>query len=317
MPTHPPVSILVPAYNEQEAIREVVTGLRERYPDYEIVVVDDGSKDETYARIEDLPVRVIRHPRNRGYGGTWKTLAQAATGDIIVFYDGDGQFDPEYVQRLVDRMVDTNADMVSGLRGRDSHASLRRQPGKKVLSFVANTLAGQKIPDLNCGLRAFRRQMFLKFLPLLPNTFSASTTSMMLFLMQGLSVEFVPITVVERQGTSSVKIFRDGFNTIMLIIRIVALCNPLRLFLSAAFFLTAVSLVYSLYHAISYGLGVPMLGAVGLLAGVMAFFFGVVCDQISALRLQHLQYVYDAGRFDGQPRGVLESARSKAMARKD
>lgn len=287
----PPVSILIPAYNEEEAIRGVVSGLRDRYPDYEIVVVDDGSRDSTYEKIKDLPVNALQHPRNKGYGAAWKTLARAATGDIIVFYDGDGQFDPENVQMAVDLMRETDADMVSGLRGKDSHASLIRQPGKKVLSFVANTLVGKKIPDLNCGMRAFRREFFLRYLPLLPNTFSASTTSMMLFLMQGHHVEFLPIVVSEREGTSSVKIFRDGFNTIMLIIRIVALCNPLRMFTSTAFALMGISTVYSLYHAIMYKQGIPTLGAVIFLAGILTFYFGIVCDQISSLRIQHLDYI--------------------------
>lgn len=283
------VTVVVPAFNEEEIIGEVVAELIQRYPEYEILVVNDGSSDRTAELVENLPCRLINHKVNSGYGSVWKTGCRHASGDVVVYFDGDGQFDPDDIEKVLDRFAETNADMVSGVRVKGTHTDFRRQPGKLVLREVANFLAKRKIPDLNCGLRAFNRTLLSRYLHLLPDSFSASSTSMLVFLKQGHKVEFQPLVVKKRAGTSSVNILRDGFSTLLLIVRIIALFDPLRIFLPISLVLIVVSILYSGYEIIRLSLGIPVLGAVLFIGGVLCFLLGILSDQISALRLERLE----------------------------
>ena len=288
-----PVSIVVPAYNEQQAIGKTVSDLAARYPEYELIVVDDGSTDQTGEILRDLPCQVITHDPNRGYGAAWKTGCRVAKGDIIVFYDGDGQFQVEDVGRLVTLHISTNSVMTSGARQRASHTPLLRMPGKYVLNLVAKHLSRMDIPDLNCGLRAFDRRTLCAYLSLLPDGFSASTTSMLAFLKRRHKVSFLPIVTKAREGRSSVKIMRDGFGALLLIVRMITLFDPLFVFLPTALAAIGVSIVYSAYHVIAYRLGVPVFGATLFLSGVLLFFMGILCDQVSATRLQGIERELD------------------------
>lgn len=282
------VSIVIPAFNEEKSITKTVNALAERFPSYELLVVNDGSTDATSELLERLPCRVITHNPNRGYGATWKTGCRQAKGNILIFYDGDGQFDPADIERLLEQHLATGADMTSGARTKASHVPLLRMPGKYLLKALARHLARQDIPDMNCGLRAFNRQTLKAYLSLLPDGFSASTTSLLAFLKQKHRVEFVPIVTVAREGTSSVRLVHDGFGTLMLIIRIVTLFDPLFIFLPTSFLLMAAGLGYSVLVAAVSGLGVPVLGATIFLAGLTIFFMGILCDQVSATRLQYI-----------------------------
>jgi glycosyltransferase involved in cell wall biosynthesis len=283
------LSILIPAYNESEGIRNVVTTLCERYPDAEIIVCDDGSTDGTADALDGLEVHVIRHRRNRGYGAAWKSLAAAATRDLIIYFDGDSQFDPDDVARLLAARAESGADLVSGHRTGGSGSPLSRRPGKLLMRRFAIWLAGEPIPDVNCGLRVFDRETFLRFLPVLPDGFSCSTTSLLAYMAVGRDVHFVPIEVRSRTGRSSVRIIRDGLRSLLLIIRLTTLFSPMRVFLPVAAGFLTVGLAYSLYEGLRFGLGVPILGATLLINGVIVFLFGILTDQVAALRLERLR----------------------------
>ena len=279
------VSIAVLAYNEAEAISDVLDVLVEKYPDYELLVIDDGSTDGTREIATLKGVRVVSHKVNRGYGAAWKTAIKEASGDTLVFYDGDGQFNPDDVGRLITLKTQDYADMAVGQRRPDSHVPTGRRPGKAVIRHLVQFLAEEEIKDPNCGLRAVDRTLLRRYADLLPDGFSASTTSLLIMLKRGYRLSYLPITVGPRLGKSSVRQVRDGLRTIILLVRLIALFNPLRIFLPLSGALVALSLIYSLYVAIIEGAGIPVLGAVMLIGGLQAFLLGVVCDQISSLRL--------------------------------
>jgi glycosyltransferase involved in cell wall biosynthesis len=283
------VTVVVPAYNEEAAIGKTVLALHEAYPDFELIVVDDGSTDRTSEILANSPCKVITHSPNRGYGATWKTGCRAATGDIVVFYDGDGQFDVKDVGRLLELFRETGSQMTSGARQKSSHTPFVRAPGKAILKMVAKHLSRMEIPDLNCGLRAFDRKTLRGYLSLLPDGFSASTTSMLAFLKRRHKVTFLPIVTKAREGTSSVKILRDGFGAIMLIIRVITLFDPLYVFLPISLFLAVFGVLYSMIIALVQGGGVPVMGATLFLTGVLVFFMGILADQVSATRLQGIE----------------------------
>lgn len=281
-------TIAVLAYNEELAIGSVVQDLKARYSEHEILVINDGSMDKTADIVRELDVRMISHKSNRGYGASWKTALKHAKGDAVVFYDGDGQFDAADVGKLIEVYSNEGADMVVGERGASSHAPLMRRPGKRILKTLASFLVGQKIKDLNCGLRVVNRKTLLNYAQLLPDGFSASTTSLMLFLKRGYLVIYQPIIVVERLGSSSVRQIRDGFGTIILMTRMIALFNPLRIFLPVAAIFILGSVLYSLSEAITMGKGIPVLGSMLFVGGVLSFLLGVVSDQIASLRINQL-----------------------------
>jgi glycosyltransferase involved in cell wall biosynthesis len=254
-----------------------------------VIVCDDGSTDGTLEALEGLPIRVVRHRINRGYGATWKTLASRATGRTILFFDGDGQFDPADIARLVAEKSNSGAHMVSGLRGAGAGSPLRRRPGKWFMKRFAIWLTGQHIPDVNCGLRLVDRVAFMRFLPLLPDGFSCSTTSLLAYLASGREVRFLAIDVRRRTGSSSVRIVRDGLRSLLLILRMSVLFSPLRVFIPIAFTLLTVGLGYSLIEALRLGLGIPVLGATLVINGLLVFLFGILTDQVASLRRERLQ----------------------------
>ncbi len=283
------LSVLIPAFNEADGIRAVVESVIAHQPQAEIIVCDDGSSDGTSEMLDGLPVRVVQHVVNRGYGATWKTLATRATGRTIIFFDGDGQFDPADIARLVAEKSRSGAGMVSGLRAAGAGSPLRRRPGKWLMQRFAIWLTGQPIPDVNCGLRIVDRVAFMRFLPLLPDGFSCSTTSLLAYLASGREVRFVAIDVRQRTGSSSVRIMRDGLRSLLLILRMTTLFSPLRVFIPIASALLAVGLGYSLFEAFRLGLGVPVLGATLVINGLLVFLFGILTDQVASLRRERLQ----------------------------
>lgn len=277
------ISVLIPAYNEEGSIASVLEGLRDWRARAEIIVVDDASTDRTAEIAERAGVRVIRHRVNKGYGAALKTGIRAASGDIIVMMDADSEHDAAQIARLLDAMGSN--DMVVGARGRGSHAPLLRRPGKWLLSQVANYLAQTNIPDLNSGLRAFRKEVVKLFLHILPNGFSFTTTLTLALYKEGFNIAYVPITTSPRVGTSTVNPIRDGLNTLMLIIRIIALFDPLRVFAptSAALFLIGVA-YWILDIAYRQRLNIPTGAVLVILSSVIIFMFGILADQVSAIR---------------------------------
>jgi glycosyltransferase involved in cell wall biosynthesis len=278
------ISIVIPAYNEGKAIFTVVTDLRDRFPDAEVLVVNDASTDDTAKLAQQAGARVLHHSRNTGYGSALRTGTEASSRDYVLFYDGDGQHRVEDAATLIGTVDEY--DVVIGERDEKSHVPISRRPGKLVIKWLANYLAGENIPDINSGLRIFKRDVLLKYIHLMPEGFSFSTTSTLVMFKTRRRIKYVPIHVSERIGVSTVRQVRHGFETLMLILRITMLFEPLKVFLGftglMALF-TAASIGVDLFNA-SSGLGdTSVLLAISTL---LIFLVGLLSDQVSAIRRQ-------------------------------
>ena len=281
MTDKPTVTIIIPAYNEEEGIPIVITQLKGLTENYEILVVDDGSTDNTYKLAAEIGVKVIHHPYNKGYGAALKTGIRNAEADIVLFMDADGQHKPRDIKKLIQYIGEY--DMVVGARTKKSKISLLRRPGKKILGITANYLAGMKIPDLNSGFRAIKKSVAQEFMHILPNTFSFSTTITLACVASGYNVKYVPIEAPERVGTSKIKPFRDGFRFIMLIFRTIVLFNPLKVFLPVSAILFIIGFFELIREIIVY-FDIWTIPVLLILSSILIFFFGILADQISSLR---------------------------------
>jgi glycosyltransferase involved in cell wall biosynthesis len=278
------VSIVVPAYNEAGGLPGVLDQLTMwSNRGAEIIVVDDGSTDDTARVALERGARVIRHHNNKGYGAALKAGIRAADREIAVTFDADGQFDVGDIQKLVRALQD--CDMAVGVRPQGAGSPTIRKPGKWLLGMTANYLSQTEIPDLNCGFRALRTKTARRFLNLLPNGFSFTTTITLAMFKEGYNVSYLPITVHPRKtGASSVRV-ADGFNTFLLIIRIIALFDPLKVFLPASGLLFLVGIIYLILDSVLLGKPNIASGAVILfVSAVMVFMFGILADQVSAIR---------------------------------
>ena len=279
------VSVIVPAYNEAVALPETigeltkVLGANSRR--YELLVIDDGSSDGTAEAAAKPGVRVIRHLRNKGYGAALKTGVLEAKGDVVLFYDADNQFESADIDRVINGLEGHHAAL--GARTSSSYAPFSRRGGKKILGWLANYLARTRIPDLNCGLRAIRREVILEYLHLLPNGFSASTTTTLVLLKEGYDVNFVSVTVKKRIGKSTVRPLQDGMETALLVVRLTTLLDPYRVFGPASIFLFLFGVLWGLRYLL-LGRGLSQTALFLLLSSVMIFFFGLLADQVSSLR---------------------------------
>jgi glycosyltransferase involved in cell wall biosynthesis len=282
-PIHPTVSIIIPAFNEARAIGPVLEQLCALGGGHEILVVDDGSTDGTAEVAGQHAVRVLRHRRNRGYGAALKTGIRAAAGEIVVLLDSDGQHSPADIPGLLAALAG-GADMVVGARSRNSLGPWARRPGKALLGWVANYLAGERIPDLNSGFRAIRREVILRYFHILPDGFSFSTTSTLALLKGGYEVVYVPIEVARRTGSSQVRIVRDGLQTLLLIVRTIALFDPLKVFVPASLAQALVAVIYTVFVILDRRLTVPPGAQVLFVSAVFSFLFGILADQVSELR---------------------------------
>jgi glycosyltransferase involved in cell wall biosynthesis len=284
-PTRPDVTILIPAYNEAAAIGDVISAVqrvrRSLGRTSELLVIDDGSQDDTARIAIGSGARVLAHPYNRGKGAALKTGIEAATGDTVVVVDADGQHDPEDIRWLLAHRP--AYAMVMGDRGRGGGASpLWRTPGKAFLGVVAELLVGRKIPDLNCGLRAVDRRLALRMLPILPNGFSFETTLTVAMLKAGYATTWVPIQVAPRIGRSTVRV-SDGFNTLLLMVRLISLFSPLRVFLPISGLTLAVGIWYMVESYLLFQ-EASVKALIAMLASALFFLFGLLADQIAALR---------------------------------
>ncbi len=277
------VSIIIPALNEAASVGAVVTALRDRLPNAEVLVIDDGSTDDTARRATKAGARVIQHKQQQGYGAALRTGTLASGRAYVLFCDADGQHAADDVSRLIAVMHDF--DMVVGSRNRISHAPLLRRPGKFILAGFANYLAGVQIPDLNSGLRVIRRDLLLKYMHLMPRGFSFSTTSTFAMLKTHRRIEWIPITVAERTGSSTVRQMRDGPKVLLLMLRLTVLFEPLKVFLltsASLFVLSLISLCIDIANAEDRGIGDTTV--ILTLSTVIVFLFGLICDQVSAIR---------------------------------
>ena len=278
------ISIIMPAYNEASAIGEVLDRLIPTANEnrWEVIVVDDGSNDGTGKIAEEHGAKVLTHPSNRGYGASLSTGVRATDADVVVFIDSDGQQDQNDIPRLLEHIG--QYDMVAGARTKDSHIDLHRRPGKKILKWFADYLAKEKIPDINSGLRAFRRDVLLRYLHLMPKGFSFSTTSTFAMLKGDHQIEWIPIKTTRRIGTSTVKQLKHGPETMMLMLRLTVLFDPLRVFLPVSGILILLAAFMTSINFILYRRAVPASAVFLSISAVIVFMLGLLTDQVSAIR---------------------------------
>jgi glycosyltransferase involved in cell wall biosynthesis len=290
IPNRLPLTVIVPAFNEEAAVASTLEELRRHFPDGEVLVVDDGSTDRTAAKAAAvLGVRVLRHDTNRGYGAAIKTGVRHASHDVVAWYDADGQHTPQNLELLLQQFVGNELHAAIGARTRGSAIEGRRVLAKKILGLFVQLVAGRRLEDVNCGLRVVRRSVLRRYLHLLPDGFSASITSMLLMLKRGYRVEFVPIVTRPRTGTSTVKFIRDGVLAIQTSLRILILFQAFLAFSAVATLLFVVGSTYGTAMALIYGRGFPALASVLVLSGVIIFFMGLLTDQVVALRMERLE----------------------------
>jgi glycosyltransferase involved in cell wall biosynthesis len=275
------LSIVIPAKNEAGAIGTAVAGAKKEYPDAELIVVDDGSSDDTAKVAEQAGAKVIRHPESLGNGAAIKAGARAASGDIIAFMDGDGQHDAGEFGKLLEKL-DQGYDMVIGARSSGSHANVGRLYANGIYNVIASWLTGRRIPDLTSGFRVARAKLFKRFLYLLPNGFSYPTTITMAFLRSGHPICFEPIPVAKRIGKSHIRPIRDGVRFMVIIFKIATLYSPLKIFLpiSAIFFASGLGWYAHTFSTIGRFTNMSMLL---FSASVIVFLIGLISEQITAL----------------------------------
>lgn len=272
------VSVVIPAYDEEDAIAGIVERLRACAAWGELLVVDDGSSDRTAERAAAAGARVLRHPYNKGNGAAVKTGIRAARGEVVLLLDADGQHDPEEALKLV-APVGLH-DMVIGARAaRDQRAS--RALGNWVFTRLASWLTGRPIPDLTSGFRAARREHLVELLPLLPNGFSSPTTSCLAFLKAGHNVAFEPVRARPRVGSSKIRPLRDGVRFLLIILKIVTLYSPLKVFFPIAAAAFGLGAAYGAWNVVAHG-KIPMGAALLIQLAVVVFLFGLISEQIAS-----------------------------------
>lgn len=275
------LSIVIPAKNESGAIAAVVANACLQYPDAEVIVVDDGSDDDTAKVAAEAGAMVVRHPESLGNGAAIKSGARAATGEIIAFMDGDGQHTASELAPLLKRL-DEGYEMAIGARDTGSHANVGRLFANGLYNGIASMMSGRKILDLTSGFRAARAEKFKQFLYLLPNGFSYPTTITMAFLRSGYAITFEPISAAERVGKSHIRPIRDGVRFLIIIFKVATLYSPLKIFLPASglFFATGLG-----YYAYTYVTTARFTNMSMLLfsASVIIFLIGLISEQITAL----------------------------------
>ena len=276
------VTVIIPALNEAAAIESVVRSVLERVPGVELIVLDDGSSDNTGSLAAAAGARVIAHDHPRGYGAALRTGTQTSERDYVLFCDADGQHSAEDVARLISAV--DGYDMVVGQRRYDSHVPMSRRPGKQLLRWFADYLAGQRIPDLNSGLRIVRRDVLTRYLHLMPEGFSFSTTSTFALMKTGRRIKYVPIKVAPRVGKSTVRQFRHGMQTLMLMLRLTVLFEPLKVFLTASGMMLGLSLLSLLIDLVRNVAGISDTTVILSITTLTIFMFGLLCDQVSAIR---------------------------------
>lgn len=280
------VAVVIPAYNEENGIEkgvaEVIRVFSELGVSYEVVVVNDGSTDGTAAAAERTQARVIHQRQNRGYGASLKKGIASTRSEWVVITDSDGTYPASALPKMLE--IAKTADMVVGDRGAAMrNVPMVRKPAKFILNSLANYLAQRKINDLNSGLRVFRRKSLEPFVPLLPEGFSFTTTITLCMVCSGLEVEYFPITYGRRIGTSKIRP-TDFFAFILLVLRVVMLFRPLRVFLPAGAILITLGLVKFAYDLTLMNLSES--AVLAILGGFGAWGLGLIADMISRINLR-------------------------------
>lgn len=279
--TNPKISIVIPAKNEQAGLKKILPEIQTLYPDFEIIVVDDGSNDDTEEFCQSIGVTVLRHPYSKGNGAAIKTGAREAKAETLVFMDADGQHKPEDIQKLLGE-YELGYDMIVGARSAASQASIGRHCANSFYNWFASLMTGQKIMDLTSGFRAVKREKFKEFLHLLPNGFSYPTTCTMAFFRSGYNVGYVDIEANKRIGKSHIRLIKDGIRFLLILFKIGTLYSPLKIFfpISVLSFFTGIS--YYLYTYMTMGRFTNM-SALLFSTSIIIFLMGLISEQITSL----------------------------------
>jgi glycosyltransferase involved in cell wall biosynthesis len=278
------VSIIVPAYNEGGIIENIVSDIKALHPTYEIIVINDGSTDNTAAEAQRAGAKVFSHPYNIGNGAAIKSGIRVATGDILVFMDGDGQHNPEDIAKLLEHL--SEFDMVVGARSISDQASLGRALGNKLYNWFASYVAKFSIRDLTSGFRAVKSDVARNFLYLLPNTYSYPTTLTLGVLRSGMSVKYIPINIRKRSaGKSNIRLVADGVRFFMIIIRICTLYSPMRVFLPVSFMMFLLGVANYLYTYVTRSRFTNM-SVFMFVASIIVFMMSLISEQITQMRFE-------------------------------
>lgn len=282
----PDISVIIPAYREEKVIAQVVSRvcqvLDTARKDYELLVIDDGSDDNTAGEAQKAGARVISHPYNIGNGAAVKTGIRKAKGKILVMMDGDGQHSPEDIPRLLEHM--DSYDMAVGARRNDSQTSTHRNLANRIYNVFATYICKREIQDLTSGFRAMRADMAHQFVSMLPNTFSYPTTITLAVVRGGYSLVYVPITTRLRVGQSKIKLFKDGSRFLLIIIKIATLFSPMRIFLPVSGVMFLTGLGWGLFKIFFMGARYGPTSAMLMTMAVVVFMVGLVSEQIAQLR---------------------------------
>lgn len=286
MNTKPEISVLIPACNEAGIIADVVSGVcaamdRLSRP-YEVLVIDDGSEDETALQAQNAGARVVSHPYNIGNGAAVKTGIRQAKGDILVMMDGDGQHNPEYIAPMLEKIG--RYDMVVGARTGDSKSHLHRDVANGLYNLFASYICKRRIQDLTSGFRAVKTEIARQFVSMLPNSFSYPTTITMGVIHEGYSLAYVPIRTNRRVGKSKIRLIADGSRFFLIILKIATLLSPMRIFLPVglAIFLTGIG--YGMFRIFFLGSSYGQTSAMLITMSVVVFMVGLVSEQVAQLR---------------------------------
>jgi len=279
------ISFIIPAYNEAESIGKVITLLKENFAGSEIIVVDDGSSDSTAAVARSAgPANVLRHDRNRGYGAALKTGFLHASGEFVIMVDADGQYPVDEIRKVVDCLREQqDIDAILSERVNRYASGIVRSAGKILIARIVKMLINEPVRDHNCGLRAFRREKILPFLFLLPEGFSFSTTSFILAYKENFRIARLEVSVDRRTSGKSQVTMKSGLDTIVLVLRLMVIFDPLKFFLPVAgysFLLGVLSIVISLIDSRTLGKNYIFF----FLLGTLIFILGLLSEQIMTLR---------------------------------
>lgn len=274
-------SIVIPAKNEENNLISLLPSIRSLYPDKTLIIVDDGSTDNTAKIANKYGAQVVSHPYSMGNGAAIKSGARACLSKYIIFMDADGQHDPKFIQTLIDKL-DSGYDMVVGARTSDSQANLLRGLGNKIYNFIASKVTDHDVKDLTSGFRAVKKDLFIKYLYLLPNGFSYPTTITMAFFRSGYAVAYEQITAHKRKGKSHIKLSKDGIRFFIIIIKIASLYSPLKVFTPVSIITAALGFANYAYTYFSAERFTNM-SALLIIVSIVIFMLGLLAEQITVL----------------------------------
>lgn len=283
----PSLSVIVPIYNERERLIDTLNRIIAVPLNLEVLAIDDASTDGSSEILDEFAkahpeIRVFRHPYNKGNGASVKTGIRNARADFILVIDADGQHPPEDIPKFFDLIE--KYDLVAGLRSSESETSLFRRFGNFIFNNFSSYVAGCRIPDLTCGMRAMRKDVALEFIDIFPNGFSLPATSTLSVIKAGYSIAWVPIKSVKREGKSKIKPFKDGSKFLLIIVRIAVFFKPLRVFLPVSLFMLFLGLLDFVLTTIRQGIHISPFAGLMFQSFMLIFLMGLISEQIANIR---------------------------------